>query len=309
MKAASKVTTDLLKAMAVPAEVIAAYRAAVRIYGERPWVTGIAVGRKTKKGRLQQSPRWVVAIHVTRKLPKSRVVKGNLIPDEIKGVPTDVLLGNYRRTAKTVPVTTATLHPGVAIATEKGSGGTLGGIVRGTDGSRYLLTAGHLLQDGGGKKGTSVVHPPSTPATPGDRAATVSAIHKTRDAGAAMLEAGVAADNNALSGTRITKPVLPQVDMMVEMFGAGSAGVKRGKVTQVGSTSQNGTFPVVFIRGTGTGAAARKGDSGTIWYDQASAAAIGLHVEVSGGGDAVATVAVNVLADLGKMLKTTLSWT
>ena len=88
-------------------------------------------------------------------------------------------------------------------------------------GARYLLTAGHVLQDGGGNKGTPVVHPPSTPANPGQHAATVAAVHKTRDAGAAALEAGVSADNLALSGVRVKKPAFPAIDMTVEMFGVG----------------------------------------------------------------------------------------
>ena len=77
----------------------------------------------------------------------------------------------------------------------------------------------------------------------------------------------------------------------------------------MGKTSANGTFPVIFIRGTGTGPTAKKGDSGSIWYEVETAAAIGLHVEADPDGNAVATVATQVVIDLGTMLKTTLTWT
>lgn len=310
-------TTALLAAMQVPDEVIKAYRLAVRQYGARRWVTGIAVGRKFTKGRLARSPRWAVVIHVRTKRPKSKVGARSLIPPTIGGVPTDVVQGRYRRQAKTSPGAAGALQSGDAIATANGKGGTLGGVLEDGTGAAHVLTAAHVLRSGGGKKGTTVVHPPSSAAAPGTPIAVVSAIHLSHDVGLAALLPGTTAGNTTPPGVDVKPPVMPTVDLDVAMFGAASGTVRRGRITQVGQTSVNGTFPVVFIRVAG--APPVGGDSGAVWYDTETSHAVGLHVEMhvmssSGAGasgkvpHAVATIATVAVSGLSKVLKHALTW-
>ena len=304
MKPLTKAVAALLAANSIPPEVVRAYNAAIRRYGKERWVSGIAVGRKVRRGRLVKRPHWVVAFHVKTKRAPQQVPARDLVPPAILGVATDVVQARYRRCAKTL---TQTLCPGLAVANAKGVTGTIGAIVRDDQGERYLLTAGHVLSAKGAKVGSVVVDP----APGGAEVAIYSAIHKTRDVAIAALRQGVSAVNESLSGMRITKPEASAMDRIVQMFGAASGSTRRGLVIGIGGTSKNGTFPVAFIRplSASAGSLAIAGDSGAIWHDAVTGAAIGVHVEVDPNGDAVATMAVNAVSGVAQALKRPLQWT
>lgn len=296
----------LLKASGIEPYVIRAYLEAVRRYAGRPGITGISISRKETDGRLSKSTQPVIAIHVRKKRPlskRSRVA----IPPTILDVPTDVIHGDYRRASGiTGPVTP--LAPGASISCTRGTAGTFGAVVRQADSSRCLLTAAHVLRECGKcKKGADIVQPGRADATSGLAIARLTDVHFGLDSGTAVLLPGASAHNVALiSGVRLTTPVVPQIDDVVEKVGR-STGVTRARVQGIGTF--NGVFPAVQLRpllgGVGT-VISEPGDSGAVWYRPETGAAVGLHVAggISDGNTyAVAAVVTEIMSGLS------LTWT
>jgi hypothetical protein len=87
---------ELLAASGVDDRLMRAYLEAVRRYAGKPWVTGISISRKDTEHRLTRSFDPVIAIHVRHKRRLSARSR-NRIPDEILGVETDVVQGDYRK--------------------------------------------------------------------------------------------------------------------------------------------------------------------------------------------------------------------
>lgn len=285
-----------------------AYLEAVKRYAGKKWVTGISVSRKETGGKLSRSTDRVIAIHVRtkRRLGGSSSIR---IPPEILGVATDVIHGDYRRSDNGAPGTAAALAPGASISCRRGSAGTLGAIVRQADGSRCLLTAAHVLRECGKcKKGAAIVNPGRSDLAAGADVAAIADVHFGLDCGTALLAPGVTAQNVALvSGVRITSPILPAIDDVLEKSGR-TTGVTRARVQGIGTFE--GVFPAIQLRplhgGQGT-VISSGGDSGAVWYNAATGEAVGLHVAggVSSDGNtyAVAAVLTEVMAGLG------LAWT
>lgn len=296
----------LLDASGIDAHVIRAYREAVRRYAGKPGITGVSISRKETRGRLARSTRPVIAIHVRRKR-ELRSTSRVLIPTTILDVPTDVIHGNYRRAAGVLPGPVTPLAPGASISCVRGTAGTFGAVVR-QQGTRCLLTAGHVLRECGKcKKGADVVQPGRADAIAGAAVARFSDFHLGLDSGTAALNTGVKAHNVALiSGVTITAPVLPRLDDVLEKVGR-TTGVTRARVQGIGTFED--VFPAIQLRpllgGAGT-VISEPGDSGAVWYHGASGAAVGLHVA---GGDsdentyAVAAVVTEVMSELD------LTWT
>lgn len=297
----------LLDASGIAPPVRRAYREAVRRYAGKRWVTGISVSRKETGGLLARTTTPVIAIHVRRKrsLSKTSALR---IPEEILGVGTDVIQGHYRRAANGHASAATALAPGASLSCVRGSAGTMGAVVRRSDGSRCLLTAGHVLRECGKcKKGAAVVHPGRADAPAGTDVATLADVHFGLDTATAVLLPAVTAQNVALlSGVRITSPMVPAIGAVLEKSGR-STGVTRARVQGIGTFE--GVFPAIQLRpligGIGT-VISGPGDSGAVWYDADSGAAAGLHVAggVSDGNTyAIAAVMVEVLSELS------LTWT
>jgi hypothetical protein len=297
----------LLDASGITPPVRRAYREAVRLYADKTWVTGISVSRKEANGRLARTTTPVIAIHVRRKRKLSKTSKLR-IPEQILGVGTDVIQGDYRRAANGHGGAATALAPGASLSCVRGSAGTMGAVVRRSDGSRCLLTAGHVLRECGKcKKGAAVVHPGRADAPAGTDVATLADVHFGLDTGTAVLLGGVTAQNVALlSGVRITSPMVPAIGAVLEKSGR-STGVTRARVQGIGTFE--GVFPAMQLRpligGIGT-VISEPGDSGSVWYDADSGAAAGLHVAGGVSDDntyAIAAVMVEVLSELS------LTWT
>ena len=298
----------LAKAAGLDDRLMRAYRDAVRRYAGQPWVTGVSISRKETGGKLARSTDRVIAIHV-RKKRRLGAASRHRIPSEILGVPTDVVHGDYRPSHNGAPGSATPLAPGASISCRRGSAGTLGAIVRDGDGTRCLLTAAHVLRECGKcKKGAAIVHPGRADQPGGADVAALAVVHFGLDSGTAVLAAGVTAKNVALvSGVRITAPVVPAIDDVLEKSGRTTA-VTRARVQGIGTFE--GVFPAIQLRplhgGQGTVISA-EGDSGAVWYDAATGAAVGLHVAGGNSSDgntyAVAAVVTEVMTGLD------LAWT
>jgi len=117
-------------------------------------VVGVGVGRKIKRGRALRT--HCVRIYVERKISRRALPDHVLLPDRIGGVITDVIeTGRLRAFLPAAPAGQRRLRPaqpGCSIGfqfpdTQAGAmmAGTLGAIVAGGDGARYILSNNHVL--------------------------------------------------------------------------------------------------------------------------------------------------------------------
>jgi hypothetical protein len=116
-------------------------------------VVGVGVGRKIKRGKLTRTR--CVRIYVERKIPRHLIQPDHLIPENVKGVDTDVIeAGRFRAYLPRPPATQRRLRParpGCSIGfqfPEAQAGelmaGTLGAVVT-CDGVSYILSNNHVL--------------------------------------------------------------------------------------------------------------------------------------------------------------------
>ncbi|NUT47964.1 MAG: hypothetical protein HOV94_11735, partial [Saccharothrix sp.] len=126
-----------------------------------PGVVEVGVGLRRRAGALVDEAVYVVSVR--RKLPPEQVPPGELVPSEIRGVPTDVeehtepipLLGfNDERDTKNYD----TKVGGTRIGTEhSGGNGTLGCFCKRNDtGATVLLSCHHVLFSGNSEAGSGV---------------------------------------------------------------------------------------------------------------------------------------------------------
>jgi hypothetical protein len=198
----------------------------------------------------------------------------------------------------------AALHPGASIGRADGSAATMGAVVRDQSGAVCLLCAAHTLREGGvPPNGHPIVHPGRD--NTGAQFSTIAKFGKTflgLDAGIALFEPNVAADNIALiSGVQILAPEAPVLGRIVEKSGISSQ-VTQAFIKAVGTIQ--GLHPAISLfpvsGNTNQTPISKPGDSGAIWYDAETGAAIGLHSGGSGGGPngnarAVATWVLTIL--------------
>ena len=113
----------------------------------RKGVTGVGIGPKITKGK--KTDQVSIRIYVKEKKPKSKLTKGELIPETIDGVPTDVIERNF------------VLHPGLSMKVDElqihADTGTYNPLVGGISigpcrtigGSIYGGTLGCIVEDNG----------------------------------------------------------------------------------------------------------------------------------------------------------------
>lgn len=282
----------------------AAYREALRRYAGKPWVTGVMISLREKDGRLDLSGGPVIAIHVRKKVGRRSVVGSRMIPGTILGVPTDVVEVNTETSdslAGIPTVFTLPLCPGRSIGRETvGSAGTLGAIVRNVDGDRCLLTARHVLFDGGSRtKKVKIVHPgpvDAVNATTSQVVAHVTKTHQGADAGVARLVPQTLTANNLAGGgtVLIGPPEEPTLGSVVNKSGRTTGDTQA--IIQGWGTAQLGVYPALLLRGVdgAPGKGWDAGDSGSVWFDAFSSGAIGLHVGNAAGATADYAIATQL---------------
>lgn len=209
--------------------------------------------------------------------------------------------GDFRKTADTV----FPLRPGSSYARYNGTAATLAGAVRGADGVRYLLSAGHTLREGGHfKKGDPMVHPGPVDSQQPAAVARYEQVWTGMDAGVARLEPGIQAVNRALLSNRvILTPQMPQLLDILEKSGR-TTHVTRGEVRGVGTFG--GLYPAMrlVLPDGDSGPISEPGDSGSMWYDAVTSAAKGLHVGIDVNASPPVAIAI-LAAEVLKKMKVT----
>jgi hypothetical protein len=124
-----------------------------------PNVIGVGIGLKSVQGR--RGDRLCLVALVRRKLPRAALEAEALVPDELDGVPTDVVeVGDVRADA----ARTSRLRPapgGVSLGHVRVTAGTFGCVVRDrSSGDALLLSNNHVLADSNqGQPGDAILQP------------------------------------------------------------------------------------------------------------------------------------------------------
>jgi endonuclease G, mitochondrial len=272
-------------------KVEAAFHAAIAKYAQRPEVTGIGIGFKVKGGNRLST--LAIRIHVREKHASKYLSARERFPKTIRGVPVDVIEASYAHevgdmagqlpdsswTARTSA--SGILRPGLSISHEFGRAGTLGLVLRDRrTGQPCLLSAAHVLADHPNfRPGDPIVQPAREDG--GTRAVgRFIRLNRDTDSAFAVLEAGVDTDSAQLgSNITVSRARFPSLGDVLEKSGR-TTKVTRALVEELGVIGG-----VRFAMRLGPldpearplPPIARPGDSGSIWYDPATGAGVGLH--------------------------------
>lgn len=194
-------------------------RASEQIIAKIPGVTGIYTGRKTVGGVKQDT--LAIVVVVTRKLKLSELRPEEVVPTEIEGFPTDVVVGqvpdlfpNKTGIAESADEISTTADPaseqkfrrplvgGSQISSLQGNmmeTGTLGCFVSDQANNYYALSCSHVV----GPVGNSVFQPDPTNATNAIGTVTQSVQNTSIDAGLTQINANLAFQNYVLKSGSI----------------------------------------------------------------------------------------------------------
>lgn len=292
-------------------------RRAVRIAARRHLYTdnvGLVDAGFPSHGGVLDRTSVAVRVHVREKLSGTRLERAvatgvtREVPPTIEGIPTDVLEGVYRqRFWSWTPVTYRRgsadprtgrcdpLHGGVSIsAGPQVAYGTLGAkVVDRATGTEMLLSNWHVLVTSWTARPGQLVYQPGRldGGTYADAVATLArdAMHLRLDAAVATLTGVRGLDDDQLGLGDVTGTATATLGDVVTKSGRAS-GVTRGEVTAVDGVAQL-TYAGIPQTITGVvtidavhpyGEVSAPGDSGSLWCDASSMAAVGLHFA---GGD------------------------
>lgn len=176
-----------------------------------------------------------------------------------------------------------------------GSPGTLGLVAERNDGSRYLLSAYHVLcrpNTGPFSEGETI----EQPIGPGNVVAHVFAADTdpSLDIAAARVAPAVGSEGRILGLPSLAPAKTPEVGMEVLKSGA-TTGVSEGVITGVDGTSIVISRPRSSISKYEVSGF---GDSGAIWIERVTAAPVGIHLATDSMGRAVAFGMIPTLSRL-----------
>jgi hypothetical protein len=288
-------------------EVQRAYREALRRYIHRDNVTGVDVGFKYVDD--QPTDSIAVRIHVKEKIAETALEAAEIFPDEINGVPVDVIPANYHINMAPGPGVTAKpaaetsmapraearnpIQPGISVGHPDVTFGTIGCFVRDTmTGKLCILSNWHVLA------GTGAARPGDPITQPGRDDRGRVDIHTVANLEKMMLDEDGDAAIATLNGRR--QIALETFETGVVFSGlrmprAGEILAKSGRRTGVTFAKVDGVgrykldYPVGPRSIDGFKLVARQngnpddeeisagGDSGAIWYSPDSREAVGLH--------------------------------
>ncbi|MEL7466426.1 MAG: hypothetical protein AAFN79_20300 [Pseudomonadota bacterium] len=144
------------------AQLDAAMEKAWSRFGRRENFTGVDIGYRYMGE--EKTPELCVRIHVERKLPLETIPESQVFPDNIDGVPLDVIEGPYRATRSTRAADHQKRHPfvlgGVSCGRVGGGTGTIGAVVidRRT-GEPAILSNWHVLAGAAPAVGDPILQP------------------------------------------------------------------------------------------------------------------------------------------------------
>jgi endonuclease G len=291
----------------------------------RPGVTGVDVGFKLSDGKL--TDQVAIRVHVERKLPPEALAKHDVFSisgkaEKIGAFPVDVIEATYGPSRTPAPIElediglerTGQFDPlvgGISVGNPRVTAGTLGAIVWDrTDCSVSILSNWHVLAGGDAAVAGEAIYQPG-PIDGGTAADTVATLTRMRldadmDAGIAKLNGARGYSRDIVGLSPIPGIDAPALGMEVTKSGR-TTGVTDGVIDGV---SFSGTityddhgpntfhdqihivprppWPAVDYE------VSRGGDSGSVWINEATGRAVGLHF---GGETDPAPTSENALAN------------
>lgn len=248
-----------------------------------PGVIGVGLGIKCTNHSMLPAEGACLVVYVRQKRPQNALRRSRRIPRTVDGIPTDVIAiapRNHTSPPATVaPRSSTVVQPGTGIELKGIGRATAGARVTDARGERFILTAAHALYGTKSFKRRVAVH--AVPS--GSLVGSTHDVHFGLDAGLIKLDAAAAFDQTTLiSRVPLTAPRPGVIGETLEKSGA-TSGVTQAVVTSIGRVGT--LFPALTLAppvpDVDPEPLAREGDSGSIWYDPLTGAAVGLHVQGS----------------------------
>ncbi len=267
---------------------------------KRPGVTAVDLGFKWKAGQMTDT--LSIRIHVARKKLNFELNEIELFPKELQGIPVDVIEASYAaqtsngskpemavegrgRRFDVIPL-------GVSVGSRFATAGTLGAkVIDRATGAEMILSNWHVLA---GRKNVKPGLPILQPGwiDGGTRVEnTIAELSRwvlgPYDAAVARVNGARKVKNETVEGRPINKVTVPKLGMKVWKSGR-STGLTEGFVDGVRMTAPilypgvgtrflDGVFRIIPRPGSIRDEMSIGGDSGSVWVDEESGAAIGLH--------------------------------
>lgn len=266
----------------------------------RPEVTAVDLGFKWSGGEMTD----VVSlrVHVARKRDAADLSEAELFPREVDGVPVDVIAASY------APQTLLDIRPeiavdgrgerfkvipiGVSVGCRFTSAGTLGAkVIDQESGEEMILSNWHVLAGNRDvQPGLPIWQPGQLDGRP-DESSAVAELTRWMlgpyDAAVALLNGKRKVTSKTLEGSSVLDATSPRLGMMVWKSGR-TTGLTEGIVDGIKmkiplAYPQQGThlleqvFRIVPRPGVGDVEISSSGDSGSVWVDEMSGKAVGLH--------------------------------
>lgn len=283
---------------------------AKRLAANIPGIRGVDFGWGYKDGARKR--RLCIRFHVENKVPEADIAAHQLLPKEVSGIPTDVVVARYQLHA-TPREKIDPLQPGVSVGNlDRGSSGTLGAIVteRATQrrglvsnwhvfcGGRYATVGDTICQPSPFDAGSQIARRVGTL----ERWIDLSVGH---DAALALIDPGAAFKQDVFGlAIVIVGTQTPALGMRLAKCGCGS-GVTSAIIDGIG-----GSYPVDYSgfgderrwmdgfrlvreNGSAPDEISLQGDSGALWINPLTKKAVGLHF---GGEDGFGPLAEYALA-------------
>jgi hypothetical protein len=267
---------------------------------QRPGVTAVDLGFKWSSGQMTDS--LAIRVHVTQKKDRSELREEELFPEQIDGLAVDIIEATY------APQTTVDsrlesaldgrgerfdiIPIGVSIGSKYTTAGTLGAkVIDASTGDEMIISNWHVMAGRPDiEEGTSIWQPGWIDG--GTREDNTIA-HLSRwvlgpyDAAVARLSGSRKVQNKTLEGHSILETTDPHLGMMVWKSGR-STGYTEGMIDGMkmkislsyrgaGTPSLEQVFRIVPRPGSRIEEISIGGDSGSVWVDETSGKAVGLH--------------------------------
>jgi hypothetical protein len=276
-----------------------------------PHVTGVGVGFKEVGG--SRTDQVAVRVYVDRKVPRAELPEGELLPEEINGVPVDVIEASFEVHGGPAPPTGhrqrhAPMLGGISVGNlGLGGSGTLGGSVfdRRT-GRDLILSNWHVICGSlSCAAGERIIQPGTGGGDTGTAADVVARLHRfvisnRVDAAVALLTGHRFLRRDLLNLGSYAGTAGPVLGAQVRKSGR-TTGVTSAEVTDVSASVNVGGYPqgtlafddqIVIEDGNPSA----PGDSGSLWIDQRRRV-VGLNFAGS-TGRAIANPIADVIAAL-----------
>jgi len=267
---------------------------------ERPGVVAVDLGYKWVSG--QMTSELSIRVHVISKKRRSFVPKNEIFPEKLGGIKVDVIEANYIPQAYYKSKLEAAVDGrddkyqvvplGVSIGSRFSTAGTLGAkVIDLKSGNEMILSNWHVMAGRpGARAGTSVWQPgwidggTNEDNTIAELTRWVLGPH---DAAVATITGARKVTTKTLEGRSIVDVTEPRLGMRVWKSGR-STGYTEGLIDgikmqvslpygDIGVKRLESVFHIVPRPGSGDVEISRGGDSGSVWVDQESGKAVGLH--------------------------------